>query len=163
MNRTTKIALVAASVAAIAATASFAQGGFGRHGDRMSPIDRLEAADADKSGDVTLDEFAKAFDQRIGGADANADGVYTADEIAAEIERQRAMRMANRIIERFDADGDGKLTKAEVENHQKKMFAMLDRNDDGKIVRDELPQRGFGKHHGWGHMGHGGMGGPLDQ
>ena len=67
----------------------------------------------------------------------------TVGEIAAEIERLRAERMARRIVERFDTDGDGMLTAAEIESRQKKMFALLDRNDDGKVVKDEMPRRKF--------------------
>ena len=44
-------------------------------------------------------------------------------------------------------NGDGELTKAEIENRQKKQFALLDKNDDGKITADELPRRG--KKGGW--------------
>ena len=79
---------------------------------------------------------------RIGDADKDHDGKMTVAEIAAEIERMRAERMARRIVERFDTDGDGMLTAAEIESRQKKMFALLDRNDDGKIVKDEMPRRG---------------------
>ena len=72
----------------------------------------------------------------------------TVAEIASEIERMRAERMARRIVERFDADGDGMLTVAEIESRQKKMFALLDRNDDGKIVKEEMPRGKFGRQ-GW--------------
>jgi hypothetical protein len=48
---------------------------------------------------------------------------------------------------RLDANGDGMLTLAEIESRQKKMFALMDRNDDGKIVKDEMPSGRRGK--GW--------------
>ena len=69
----------------------------------------------------------------------------TVGEIASEIERMRAERMAKRIVERFDTDGDGMLTAAEIESRQKKMFALLDRNDDGKVDKDEMPRGKFGR------------------
>jgi len=106
---------------------------------------RFERADADSSGDVTFEEFAAAMNARLGEADADNDGKMTVGEIADQIERMRAERMARRLIERFDTDGDGALTKAEIESRQKKMFALLDRNDDGKIVKDEMPR---GRHGG---------------
>jgi Ca2+-binding EF-hand superfamily protein len=65
----------------------------------------------------------------------------TVAEIASEIERMRAERRAQRIVDRFDTDGDGMLTAAEIESRQKKMFALMDRNDDGKVVKEEMPQR----------------------
>ncbi len=40
------------------------------------------------------------------------------------------------------------MTKAEVEARQKKMFALLDRNDDGRIAQDEMPARGEGRRRG---------------
>lgn len=161
MTNTGKIVLAVSALAVIGATAAIA-GGMRHHGDGAGMANRFEMADADKSGDVTFEEFASAFDNRIGGADANADGVYTAEEIAAEIQRQMAQRMAERLIQRFDTDGDGKLTKAEVESQQQKMFALLDRNNDGKVVKDELPQRGW--QGGWGRKWHHGpWGGPQQQ
>jgi hypothetical protein len=57
--------------------------------------------------------------------------------------------MAQRIVERFDADGDGMLTAAEIDSRQKKMFALMDKNDDGKVEKDEMPQRRNFRH--WGH------------
>jgi Ca2+-binding EF-hand superfamily protein len=70
-----------------------------------------------------------------------SDGKMTVAEIASEIERMRAERRAQRIVDRFDTDGDGMLTAAEIESRQKKMFALMDRNDDGKVVKEEMPQR----------------------
>lgn len=148
MTRTTKILLAATAVVGVTGAVAWAGNGMRHHAMGAMGAERFEQADADKNGDVSAEEFAAAFNSRIGGTDANNDGVYSEDEIVAEIERQRAKRMAQRIIERFDADGDGKLTKAEIESQQKKLFALLDRNDDGKIVRDELPKKGM--HGGWG-------------
>jgi Ca2+-binding EF-hand superfamily protein len=119
----------------------------GRHGMRF---DRL---DTDQSGDVTFEEFSAALKSRMGDADANHDGRMTVDEIAAAIEKMRAERMARRIVDRFDTNGDGVLTADEISSRQKKMFALLDRNDDGKIEKDEMPRRHFGR---WGNRwGHG--------
>lgn len=100
---------------------------------------RMERLDADKSGDVTFEEFAAAMKTRTDRFDANSDGRMTVEEIASEIEKRRAERRARRFVERFDTDGDQTVTLAEIENRQKKRFALLDRNDDGKVAMDELP------------------------
>ncbi|WP_274629657.1 EF-hand domain-containing protein [Arvimicrobium flavum] len=142
MRKTTRYALAFAAVASALGTAAVAQDGTGKRGHHQS---RLERADVDKSGDVTFEEFAAAINGRFGGADANGDGRMTVAEIADEIQRMRAERMAKRMVERFDVNGDGELTKAEVEARQKKMFALLDRNDDGRIAQDEMPARGEGR------------------
>ena len=146
MKKSTKIAIAFLAIAGAAGSVAFA----GEHGKRSERLGHrganFERADADSSGDVTFEEFAAAMNSRVTGADADGDGKMTVAEIASEIERMRAERMAKRIVERFDADGDGMLTKAEIESRQKKMFALLDRNDDGKIVKEEMPRRGMGRH-----------------
>lgn len=142
MKTSIKLAMAFAAVAAAVGTGAVAaeqrQGG-----NRMAQ--RLERADTDNSGDVSFEEFKAAMDKRLGNADADHDGKITVAELAAEIERMRAERMAQRIIRRFDTNGDGVLTAAEVEGRQKKIFALLDRNDDGKIEQSEMPRR-FGRH-----------------
>ncbi len=99
---------------------------------------RFEKADADSSGDVSFEEFAAAMQTRMTAADTSGDGKITMEELASEIEKQRAQRMAKRLMDRFDTNGDGVMTKEEVEARQKKVFAFLDRNDDGKIVESEM-------------------------
>lgn len=140
MRKTTKYAFAFAAIAATLGSAAIAADG----NQRRDHQGRLERADADKSGDVTFEEFAAAMNGRFANADADGDGKMTVGEIAGEIERMRAERMARRLIERFDSDGDGALTKAEVEARQRKMFALMDRNDDGKISADEMRRRGEG-------------------
>lgn len=147
MKKTTKVAIAFVAFAGLAGSAAIAKDGFGKFRDRAGHAqERFEKADADSSGDLTFEEFAAAFEERIGGADANSDGTLTVAEIATEIQRRRAERMAMRIVERFDTDGDGQLTTAEIESRQKKMFALLDGNDDGKVEMDEVKRHRFGRH-----------------
>ena len=143
MKKSTKIALTFLAIAGAAASTAFAADRDGRRDGRQGM--RFERADTDSSGDVTFEEFAAAMKNRIGNADADKDGKMTVGEIASEIERMRAERMARRIVQRFDTDGDGALTTAEIESRQKKRFALLDRNDDGKIVKEEMPRRWQGR------------------
>ena len=49
-----------------------------------------------------------------------------------------AGRLATRIIQRSDTDGDGSLTPDEAPARIAKGFKRIDRNQDGKISRDEL-------------------------
>ena len=146
MKKTTKAALAFLAMAGASASVASAADNRQRHGEGPRGGMRFERADADSSGDITFEEFAAAMNTRLTSADADKDGKMTVAEIAAEIERMRAERMAKRIVERFDVDGDGALTATEIESRQKKMFALLDSNDDGKIVKDEMPQRKFGRH-----------------
>ncbi|QPC87233.1 acid-shock protein [Mesorhizobium sp. NBSH29] len=138
-SNTTKLALAFLALAAAGATTVYAAE---KSGQRHRPALNFEKADADNSGDVTFEEFAAAINARSGIADADGDGKLTVDEIAGEIQRMRDKRMAERIIKRFDTDGDGALTMTEIVSRQKKMFAMLDRNDDGKVTKNEMPRGG---------------------
>lgn len=159
MKTWTKIALGISAFAVIGAGAALAadrhgmrhQGMGGGMGERA--MLNFEAADADKSGDVSEAEFSAKVLERYKKADANTDGKITKEEVAAEIQRMQAERMAEHMIGRFDTDGDGALTQAEIEGRQKKIFALLDRNDDGKIVKDEMPAGRHGGRHGWGRHG----------
>lgn len=145
MNRNTKIALAFVAFSGALGAAALAQGGrHGQSGAGMMPP--LELLDADKNGDVTMEEFTKVANERFTSADTDKDSKLTVAEVAAEIEKMRSERMAKRFIARLDANDDGVLTQEESANAQKKMFAMLDRNDDGKIVASERP----GSRHGWG-------------
>ena len=142
MKTSTRLAIAFLAIAGASGTAYAAEQGrrAGQDGPRAAM--RFEAADADASGDVTFEEFSAAVNNRVSSADADGDGKMTVAEIADAIERNRAERAARRFVERFDTDGDGALTAAEIESRQKKMFALLDRNDDGKLVKDEMPRRG---------------------
>ncbi len=52
---------------------------------------------------------------------------------------------SQRILERVDADKDGRISKAEFDAEGSKMFAKLDENSDGKIAESEMPQRHWAK------------------
>jgi Ca2+-binding EF-hand superfamily protein len=142
MKKSTKIALGFLTLASTAGAVTTVMAQEGRRGSAM----RFEQTDADSSGDITFEEFAEATKRLdFARADADRDGKMTVGEIADEIERMRAERRARRIIARFDTNGDGALTAAEIESRQKKLFALMDRNDDGRIVREEMPRRWHGR------------------
>jgi Ca2+-binding EF-hand superfamily protein len=160
MRKSIRLAFGFAALAAAIATAAYAddgRAGWGMNG--MHGNMKLHRADADKSGDVTFDEFSAAMKDRFDTADANKDGKVTVEELAAQLEKARYERMARRMIARFDANGDDELAKDEVEGRQKKLFALLDRNDDGKIEKSEM-RRGWHHRGGWRHGGGHGHDGP---
>ena len=145
MRKSTKTAFAFLAIAGAAGSVAHAADNRSPRGDGPRQGMRFERQDADSSGDITFEEFAAAINQRIGTADADKDGKMTVAEIASEIERMRAERMARQLVERFDNDGDGAITLAEIESRQKKRFALLDRNDDGKLVKEEMPRGRVGR------------------
>jgi Ca2+-binding EF-hand superfamily protein len=150
MKRNLTIALAFLALAGAVGGHAYARDGGGKHNGGMragAMMPSLDLADADKNGEITLEEFTKAATERFTSADADKNGQLTVAEVAAEIEKMRSERMATRMIERLDGNGDGTLSAAEAESGQKKIFALMDRNDDGKIAANERPRgmkRGMG-------------------
>jgi hypothetical protein len=147
MKRNLTIALAFIALAGAAGGVAYARDGGGKHHGGMragAMMPSLDLADADKNGEITLEEFTKVATERFTSTDADKNGQLTVAEVAAEIEKMRSERMAARMIERLDGNGDGMLTAAEAESGQEKIFALLDRNDDGKIAANERP-RGKGR------------------
>jgi Ca2+-binding EF-hand superfamily protein len=111
--------IVAAAVAAGLAGAAHAQMGMeDPFGDAT-----VSRADAEKSADARFDKI-----------DANHDGAVTAEEMAATPEGR--MRRG-RGLGRADADGDGKLTKAEFQAALMRRFDMADADHDGQLTKAE--------------------------
>ncbi|MBA8881529.1 EF-hand domain-containing protein [Phyllobacterium myrsinacearum] len=106
--------------------------------------------DANDDGVVDLAEFTNM--DRLKQADTNGDGTLSKDEIDAMALKQLVEQRARRITNRLDVNGDGVVTIAEVEKQKAKRFAVLDRNDDGKLEKSEL-RHGW-KHHKGGEHGH---------
>jgi EF hand len=147
MKKITGLALAFLALSAAVTGAAYADkrhgsGNAGMLGGPEDGMQPLDLADADKNGEITFEEFKKAAGDRFVVADVNKDGKVTVGEMAAAIEKVRTERIAKRMIDRFDTDRDGAVTLAEIENGQKKIYALMDRNDDGKLVKDEMPRQG---------------------
>ena len=110
-----------------------------KSGKMMRGMDRL---DTDGDGAISLEEFSGKRLERLESADADGDGTLSATELQDHITKREAERKARRAARRLDVDGDGKVTLAEIESQQKKRFALMDANDDGKLDQREM-RRGF--------------------
>ena len=146
MKPTLKIALAFVALSSALATTAYARDGGGRHGDRQGGgragmMPPLEMLDADKNGDVTLEEFTKVANERFASADADKDGKLTVAEVAGEIEKMRAEQMAKRMIARFDANDDGVLTAEEVRERPEEnvRHARQERRRQNRPVRAPRP------------------------
>ena len=156
MRKTTKLALAFVALAGAVGTTAYAENNASakmREGMMM----RLNKAMSDSNGTITFDQFSDAMDARLKKLVADNGGKLTVAQLADALEKARFERMAKRIIARYDSKGDGTLTTDDITSRQKKVFAMLDRNNDGKIEKSELPKGDrFGRHRKWDGDGNGG-------
>ncbi|WP_407047956.1 EF-hand domain-containing protein [Methyloraptor flagellatus] len=183
MNTRMKAVLLAGVLAVSAGGYAVAQeAAHWRHGPGQGPgrgpeqgparmemrIDRLfDRLDANHDGTVTVDEVVAAVDARFDKIDANHDGVIDRTELENWIGRRAGPQRVDAVMRRFDLNGDGKITKAEAEAPAKKLFALFDRKDQGKVTKEDvhlaLPNAGmlmgFLAPHHHRHGPHGGPGG----
>ncbi|MDX2031585.1 MAG: hypothetical protein SF339_12995 [Blastocatellia bacterium] len=123
-------------------------GGFGPEGGFMRFHPVLVALDADANGAISADELAQAA-AKLKGLDKNNDGQLTAEELRpagrggrGPGERERAPgnnaeEMVKTLME-FDGNNDGKLSKDEVPERLQGLFERGDANKDGALTREEL-------------------------
>ena len=154
--------------AAIADNGGMSMRGMGGHMGMMGAPFDFTAADANKDGKVTTEEFTTHRITMVAGIDTDKDGMISADELAAmhlKAMQASAKDMATRMVKYMDADGDGKLSAAELVAMPMPAdaFTMADTNKDGAIDQAEaeaMAQRGHGPMDGQDDMdGHGNMGG----
>lgn len=97
---------------------------------------RFNAADADRSGGLSLEEFATL---RARPADAPAPRPEHA---------QRMEQMRGAMFRGLDADRNGQVTLVEIRPMVEARFRAMDANGDNVVSRDEVPQRGPHHHRG---------------
>jgi len=139
--------------AAMVATAGFAVAqGKGGYGERPS----FEEVDSNGDGKITQDEMQARAAARFGAADSDGDGAISRDEMMARA-MARVETRVDRMMDRMDADDDGKISQAEMQQmrgkHMGRMIKRMDTDGDGSLSKDE-----FGKGHRKGHHGRHGKG-----
>ena len=121
----------------------------GDQGFRRGPGGRmlafLRGADADKDGAITLDEAVKAAGDRFDRMDRTKDGTLDRADRNALVKEMTDYRV-KRILHRFGATAESKITREQAFKVAGEMFARLDRNGDGTIGRGERPR--WGRHGG---------------
>jgi Ca2+-binding EF-hand superfamily protein len=106
-----------------------------RTGDatRMDPV--LSAIDTDRDGILSAAEIAAA-PTTLKSLDKNGDGELSAAEL-----RPKQMTPADRakhMLDEWDTNKDGKITKAEAPDRMQQQFESIDTNHDGVLTEDEL-------------------------
>jgi len=153
MNRTTKYALGAAALVAVAGVATVSIAGGGRHGHHgwdeemqggmghgRHGMQMLQQFDANKDGKVTQAEIDETRQSRFKTFDKDADGALT----LAEFEALWLDAMRERMVDRFqehDNDGDAKVTAEEFGRHFADMAQFMDSNGDGVIDESDMRRR----------------------
>ena len=125
----------------------FGSGRFGSPGGGgpRALVDRILTWDTNEDGVITRDEAPERMRDRFDSIDANGDGMLETDEIENMPlpSRGRGGRggpgfdPAGRLRE-FDADRDGRITRDELPDRMKRMVDRLDTNGDGVIDTAEL-------------------------
>ncbi len=97
------------------------------------------AADADESGDVTADEWTAFLD----GLATDETGAIPLDTLAAALPAphrgwpEDAAKRDGMLLRAYDGDGDGSVTKADLQA----LFDALDRDADGDLDANDRPPR----------------------
>ena len=112
----------------------------GGRGGMMRPNPLMTALDADRDGVISAVEIASAPNV-LKKLDKNGDGVLAAEEVRPVREGggggNQSEEMVNTLFS-FDANKDGKLSKDEVPERMQGIFARADADKDGFLTRDEL-------------------------
>ncbi len=80
-----------------------------------------------------LAQMQARMTQMFNRLDANEDGMVDASELANA--------RGGRMLARFDADADGRITREEFDVGLAAAFKAMDKNGDGVVTADERPQR----------------------
>lgn len=152
MTQTKMIFAIVAAAGLVGAGAVMAKSGFGGFGPQMT----FEELDADGNGEISKAELAAQKAARFKAADTDGDGKLTAEEMQA-MAQQRMAKRTQKMINRFDQDGDGALSESELPSGGRHgdMFSKMDTDSSGGISQEEFAQgaKHRGGQHRWGKNG----------
>lgn len=114
-------------------------GGHGGPGGHRAEM-LFRTFDTDKDGAITAVEVNAETDRRLKTNDADNDGALSLKEFEGvwlEVLRNKMVDS----FQRMDEDGDGLITKAEIDEKTSWMLTFMDRNEDGQITRKEIRPR----------------------
>lgn len=123
--------------------------------DRTALFDKLDANADDKlTAEEAGEKGARLFERLLRTSDANGDGVLTREEFASGTREKAGRRVQTdrpgqrrrpdpqAFFKRLDRNGDGKVTLDEIPEQRKEIFermlARLDKNGDKSVTLDEF-------------------------
>lgn len=105
----------------------------------------FERHDADGDGRLSRSELPEEIRDRLMAADADGDGALTPEELRAARPRRGSdggdlspEERRARMMERMDANGDGKITLDELPERLREAMKEADTNGDGVLSAEEL-------------------------
>ena len=140
--KTMTLSLIAAAGVALAAlsTAALADRGPG-NGPGPALMQRFDELDTNKDGKLSAEELAALRTGHMAAADTDKDGTLTRDEMVA-FRQQQAGERAGKAFDRMDADGDGRLSLAEMDSRKgpspERMIKRADTDGDGVLSKAEV-------------------------
>ena len=108
-----------------------------------APVDRMMSWDANEDGIITRDEAPERMRDRFDSIDANGDGMLETEELENMPPPGRGAPGGGRLdpaerLRQFDADGDGRITRDELPDRMERMVDRFDTNGDDVIDAVEL-------------------------
>ena len=95
------------------------------------------ALSQDKPAGADFAAFSQRAGARLMAADANKDGKLSRDEFTAMTKARGGKRDGSRMFDRMDTNKDGALDQAELNGLLARRFARRDANHDGVLTADE--------------------------
>lgn len=123
-------------------TAAFAQaapnGRTARDFDETDVIERIRHADANKDGVITRSELLAHRQTEWPKLDRNGDGYFSRYDLPGFVQdRWDSGRLAN-MRQTYDADRDGRISRAEFTSGPTLAFDMVDANADSRVNEAEI-------------------------